>query len=80
VNSRSAFLARLERRERQDKTYVVLVQPHLTRTAYDRARVAIDADAPDPNSRSLTLLDNLLHSTRRTIISRCDDLIVVGSA
>jgi hypothetical protein len=65
VDSRSAFLTRLERRERQERTYVVLVQPHLTRTAYNRARAAIDADAPDPNSRSLTLLDNLLHNARQ---------------
>jgi hypothetical protein len=59
---------------------VVLVQPHLTRNAYERARAALNEDAFDPNARSLTLLDNLLHSTRRTISSRCDDLVVVGSA
>jgi hypothetical protein len=80
TDSRNEFVARLETRISTDLTRVVLVQPHLLKAPYDAARAAIDAGNPSRNSNSLMLLDNLLHSTRRTITSFWDDLRVIGSA
>lgn len=78
VENRLQFLDQLGRRTPRDKTCVVLVQPHLTATAWRAARAAIDAGNRTSDSFRLTLLDNLLHSARRTITSVCDDLAVIG--
>jgi hypothetical protein len=79
VHGRLEFLERLADRRPEDKTYVVLVQPHLTKAAWSRARSSTIAGNRTADSFRLTLLDNLLHSTRRTVTSVCDDLTVVGS-
>jgi hypothetical protein len=78
VSDRLQFLDQLGKRTPNDKTCVVLVQPHLTATAWRAARAAADAGNRTPDSFRLTLLDNLLHSARRTITSVCDDLAVIG--
>jgi hypothetical protein len=78
VNGRLEFLNRLGERRPHDRTYVVLIQPHLTKAAWSNARAAIKSANRTPDSFRLMLLDNLLHSTRRTITSVCDDLIVIG--
>jgi hypothetical protein len=80
VDSRDEFVARLETRISADRTRVVLLQPHLLKSTHDAARSAIDSDNPGRNSSSLRLLDNLLHSTKRTITAFWDDLRVIGSA
>lgn len=80
VPNRLEFLEQLADRKPEDKTYVVLVQPHLTEVTWNKARAAAKAGRRTPDSFRLTLLDNLLHSTRRTITSICDDLTVVGCA
>lgn len=74
------FVDQLATRLRSDKTFVVIVQPHLLRDVYERARAAIDNGQPNSDSYSLMLLDDLLHSTRRTITGQCDDLTVIGCA
>lgn len=80
VSSRDDFLNRLASRIATDKTFIVLVQPHLLEGTCDNARTATQSGNPTRNSFSLTLLDNLLYSTRRTVRSMCDDLIVIGCA
>lgn len=72
------FVEQLESRVASDKTNVVIVQPHLLKSVHDDARAADDAGHPNRNSYSIMLLDNLLHSTRRTITAQCDDLTVIG--
>ncbi|RLK60416.1 hypothetical protein CLV68_0920 [Actinokineospora cianjurensis] len=73
------FVDQLRLRVASDRTYVVIVQPHLLESAYKAARSAADTGAPTIDSRRLALLDNLLHSTRRSITGRCDDLKVIGA-
>lgn len=68
----------LAARNSSDKANVVIVQPHLLQRTYDDARKAADEGRPNRDSRSLALLDNLLHSTRRTVTAQCDDLMIIG--
>ncbi|RSN20144.1 hypothetical protein DMC63_13780 [Streptomyces sp. WAC 05977] len=75
----SGFVTALRARTTLDKTRVVIVQPHLLRPVHDAARKAAEAGKPTRDSRSLTLLDVLLRSARRTVISYWDDLTVIGS-
>lgn len=72
------FLDHLRLRRTSDKTYVVIVQPHLLQDVHARARTAIDDGAPTRDSHSLMLLDDLLHSTRQTMDARCDGLKIIG--
>lgn len=72
------FVDQLATRLRSDKTFVVIVQPHLLHDIHEQARAAIDNGQPNRDSYSLMLLDDLLHSTRRTITGQCDDLKVIG--
>jgi hypothetical protein len=74
------FVDQLRARVTSDRTIVVIVQPHLLRSVHDLARAASDAGKPNGDSYSLMLLDNLLHSTRRTIAARCDELRIIGCA
>jgi hypothetical protein len=74
------FAARLRLRTGTSRTRVVIVQPHLLKAAYDTARAAVEAGNANRDTCSLTLLDNLLHSTRRTVTALWDDLFVVGCA
>jgi hypothetical protein len=69
----------LRTRKRLDKTYVVIVQPHLLHAVHTRARAAINDGRPTHDSYSLMLLDDLLHSTRQTIDARSDGLTVICS-
>lgn len=78
VPSRVEFINQLRARIRSDKTYVMLIQPHLSKAAWEGARAASDRGAPTRDSYSLVLLDNLLHSTRRTVVNFWDDLSVIG--
>jgi hypothetical protein len=73
------FIDTLRTRTASDKTNVVIVQPHLRKTVHDRARAARDAGHPARDSYSLTLLDTLLHGTRRTVTALWDDLTVICS-
>jgi hypothetical protein len=73
------FLEVLRTRKRLDKTYVVIVQPHLLRGVHERARAAIDDGRPTHDSYSLMLLEDLLHSKRQTIDARSDGLTVICS-
>ncbi|MFD2467840.1 hypothetical protein [Amycolatopsis silviterrae] len=75
----SEFLTALRARTTLNKTKVVIVQPHLLRPVHDAARKAAEEGKPTRDSRSLTLLDGLLRSARRTVISHWDDLTVIGS-
>jgi len=70
----------LSMRVASDKTHVIIVQPHLLQAVHDRARTAARNGRPDRDSRSLVLLDNLLHSTRQTVRGLWDDLTVIGCA
>lgn len=72
------FVDQLATRLRSDRTFVVIVQPHLLYNIYEQARTAIDNSRPNRDSYSLMLLDDLLHSTRQTITAQCDDLTVIG--
>jgi len=74
------FIEQLATRVANDRTKVLIIQPHLLEAVYDQARAATDAGTPDRNAKSLMLLDHLLHSTRRTVIARWDDLTVIGCA
>ncbi|MFB9926914.1 hypothetical protein ACFORO_19565 [Amycolatopsis halotolerans] len=75
----SGFVTALRARTTLNKTKVVIVQPHLLRSVHDAARQAAEEGKPTRDSRSLTLLDGLLRSARRTVISHWDDLAVIGS-
>ncbi|WP_410666049.1 hypothetical protein [Amycolatopsis sp. lyj-84] len=75
----SGFVTALRARTTLNKTQVVIVQPHLLRSVHDAARKAVEAGKPTRDSRSLTLLDGLLRSARKTVISHWDDLTVIGS-
>ncbi|HEU5472744.1 MAG TPA: hypothetical protein VFV67_19020 [Actinophytocola sp.] len=74
------FVQQLHTRVATDKTRVAIVQPHLLQAVHDQARAASQAGHPSPDSYSLALLDNLLHSTRRTVTGLWDDLTVIGCA
>jgi hypothetical protein len=74
----SEFVTQLATRVASDKTKVIIVQPHLLRAVHDQARAAAEAGQPTRDSRSLFILDSLLHTTRRTVTSRWDDLTVIG--
>lgn len=78
VDSRTDFLNHLATRLRTDKTFVLLVQPHLLEPTHGRARRALEDGNPTSDSHSLVLLDNLLYSTRRTVTSYWDDLTIWG--
>ena len=73
------FVDQLRLRVPGDPTMVAIVQPHLHRAAHAQARAAGAAGLESRDAHSLRLLDNLLHSTRRTITGHCDDLVVIGS-
>ncbi|MGV9295997.1 hypothetical protein [Amycolatopsis sp. NPDC003676] len=75
----SGFVTELRARTTLNKTKVVIVQPHLLRSVHDAARQAAEEGKPTRDSRSLTLLDGLLRSARKTVISHWDDLTVIGS-
>lgn len=79
IGDRSEFIARLGMRTAKDRTQVVIVQPHLRRDVHNNARTAAQRGELDRNSRSMMLLDNVLHSARRTVRGMHDDLIVIGS-
>ena len=74
----SVFVTQLATRVASDKTKVIIVQPHLLRAVHDQARAAAEAGQATRDSRSLSILDTLLHTTRRTVTSRWDDLTVIG--
>jgi hypothetical protein len=78
ANSRD-FVDQVRMRTASDRTQVVIIQPHLLEAVCLRARTARDEGRPTRDSYSLTLLDTLLHSTRRTVTSMWDDLTVFGS-
>jgi hypothetical protein len=80
VASRSGFVDQLHARVARDRTEIVIVQPHLLEDTHDRARTAAKAGRPNRDSRSLAVLDLLLHSTRRSTIPQCDNLTVIGCA
>jgi hypothetical protein len=73
------FVKELQARTVRDKTHVVIVQPHLLRSVHDAARTSAEMGAPTRDSRSLTLLDGLLRTARKAVISLWDDLTVIGS-
>ncbi|MEV7551537.1 hypothetical protein AB0N89_18090 [Amycolatopsis sp. NPDC089917] len=75
----SGFVTALRARTTLNKTRVVIVQPHLLRHVHDAARKAAEEGKPTRDSRSLALLDGLLRSARRSVISYWDDLTVIGS-
>lgn len=77
---RTAFIEQLPTRVASDRTKVLIIQPHLLKAVHDQARAAIDSGTPHPDAKRLILLDHLLHSTRRTVTTRWDDLTVIGSA
>ncbi|NRN64295.1 hypothetical protein GC106_15010 [Kibdelosporangium sp. 4NS15] len=72
------FVHQLGTRVTRDRTRVVIIQPHLLKSVYDQARATMDAGQPNRDAYGLVLLDTLLHSTRRTVTGRWDDLVVIG--
>ncbi|HEY3258661.1 MAG TPA: hypothetical protein VGJ95_00085, partial [Pseudonocardiaceae bacterium] len=79
VRDRTEFILMLGARGAADRTSVIIVQQHLSQAVHDRARAATWDGRPNRDSHSLMLLDNLLHSARRTVIGLWDDLTVIGS-
>ncbi|GAB3491002.1 hypothetical protein [Amycolatopsis cihanbeyliensis] len=73
------FVDQLRLRLDSDPTKVAIVQPHLLRATHEQARAATAAGKETRDTHCLRLLDNLLHSTRRTITGQCDELVVIGS-
>lgn len=80
LTDRSEFIEMLGARDLRNKTRIVIVQPHLLKRVYDRARASAARGSPDRDSRSLALLDDLLFTTRRTVVGIWDDILVVGSS
>ena len=80
VQDRSEFIEALRQRVPSDRTYVMVVQPHLRESVLVEARQAVTSASLTSTSRRLHLLDDLLNSTRANVVSHCDDLIVMGCA
>lgn len=76
----SELIDELSIRVPSDHTKVVIVQPHLLQSVHDQARAAAKNGKPTRDSYSLALLDDLLHRTRRNVITLWADLTVIGSA
>jgi hypothetical protein len=72
------FVQQLHTRVASDKTKVAILQPHLLESVYLEAQASLAAGHPNRDTYSLRLLANLLHSTRRTVTARWDDLTVIG--
>lgn len=79
ISDRSEFIARLGMRTAKERTQIMIVQPHLREAVHDDARAAARLGELERNSRSMMLLDNILHSARQTVTGLCDELIVIGS-
>ncbi|WP_370948941.1 hypothetical protein AB5J62_15665 [Amycolatopsis sp. cg5] len=74
------FLDELRVRVPSDHTKVIIVQPHLLETVHDSAREATRLGKVTRDSASLALLDDLLHRTRKSVVTLWADLTVIGSA
>lgn len=79
VTNVDGFVDELRMRTARDRTNVVIVQPHLQKGVVLAARTAAEAGTPTRDSHSLVLLDGLLRSARKTVVSLWDDLRVLGS-
>jgi hypothetical protein len=73
------FVDDLRMRTARDRTDVLIVQPHLQEGVVVAARRAAETGAPTRDSHSLVLLDGLLRSARKTVVSLWGDLTVLGS-
>ncbi|WP_091292914.1 hypothetical protein [Amycolatopsis xylanica] len=74
------FLDELKVRVPSDHTKVIIVQPHLLASVHDTAREAARLGKTTRDSASLALLDDLLHRTRKSVVTLWADLMVIGSA
>ncbi|RZQ64825.1 hypothetical protein [Amycolatopsis suaedae] len=72
------FVQQLRLRVAADRTNVLIIQPHLRREPYLRARDDAASGKTTRDTNSLALLDNVLHTTRRTVIGLWDELSVIG--
>jgi hypothetical protein len=80
VSDIGGFVDDLRMRTAHDRTYVAIVQPHLRKSVVTAARNAAEVGKPTRDSRSLILLDGLLRSARKSVVSLWDDLTVIGSS
>lgn len=78
VSDRSDFLEALECRSADDRSRVVIVQPHVSEAIYSRLRGVADAGG-DGDRLRLNLLEALLNTTRAAVVSTGSDLEVIGS-
>lgn len=57
---------------------VVIVQPHVSRTLYERLRTASRKDTPSGDLLRLDLLDTLFGVARSAVMNAGGDLVVIG--
>ncbi|MEV0541268.1 hypothetical protein [Nocardia salmonicida] len=77
---RVGFLEALALRDATDRTEVVVIQPHVSKTTYLRIRGASNAALPSNELLRLYLLERLLTSARSNIVAVCDEFSVIGSS
>lgn len=76
VTGRQDFLDALDCHGPQDKTRVIIVQPHLTEVTYNAVR---NSGAPSLNLSRLALLETLLNSAGGSVMALGGELVVIGS-
>lgn len=78
VSDRTEFLDALRMRQASHRAHVVIVQPHISRTTYDRVSRGRDQPNPSEDLLRLYLTEGLLNSAHASV-SATAELVVVGS-
>lgn len=76
VATRDDFLAALDRRDATSLARVIIVQPHLTRTTFDKLNALRSSSAPSDDLLRLMRLEDMLHGVKVIAVARKADLTV----
>ena len=79
ASDRSDFLEALEARDARDRYEVVIVQPHVSKSTYDRLYNDSTVDSLPPDLLRLQRLEMILNGGRPTMTGRGSDLFVIES-
>lgn len=79
IAGREEFLDMISARVDTDATEIIVVQPHVSETIYNRVRGEDSDGIPSQNLLRLRLLETLLNSARSSIVRAGADLTVIGS-
>lgn len=78
VHNRDELIDLLQCRPASDRTQIVVIQPHLTRTTLNSLRLRPDTVRPNQDLLRLRLLETMLTSARGTAVGLAGDLFVIG--